>query len=199
MGKAMTLPARKRRLGVALAIALVWLAYAGVARADDQSVAAPAEPPVEEPASETPTAPAEPPAGEVPAAPGASGRSDSIVVVNPAVTEPALDAAFSAPAADSPAQAVIGGEDSGPRPDPGRSKRASPSVPDPHRLPPMPQAPAPAGAGASGSSGGGYSGGFLAALVGSLILVVPELGRALSLSLTPVRAPTLVAGLERPD
>ena len=211
----MTPPARKRRLGVALAIALVWLAYAGVARADDQSVAAPAEPPVEEPASETPTAPAEPPAeepasetptapaeppaGEAPAAPGASGRSDSIVVITPAGTEPAMDAAFSAPAADSPARAVIGGEDSGPRPDPGRGKRASPSLPDPHQRPPVPQAPAPAGAGASGSSGGGFSGGLLAALVGSLILVVPGLGRALSLSLTPVRASTLVAGLERPD
>lgn len=195
----MTLPARRRRLGIALAIALVWLAYAGVARADDQSVAAPAEPPAEEPASETPTAPAEPPASEAPAAPGASGPSDSIVVITPPGTGPAMDAAFSAPSADSPAHAVIGGEDSGPRPDPGRSKRASPSLPDPHQLPPVPQAPAPAGAGASGSSGGGFSGGLLAALVGSLILVVPGLGRALSLSLTPVRAPTLVAGLERPD
>ena len=126
---------------------------------------------------------------------GAMVMGDTVVFQDEVT--PAMDAAFSAPSADSPAHAVIGGEDSGPRPDPGRSKRASPSLPDPHQLPPVPQAPAPAGAGASGSSGGGFSGGLLAALVGSLILVVHGLGRALSLSLTPVRAPTLVAGQVR--
>jgi hypothetical protein len=225
--KAVTLPARKQRLGVALVIVLVCLAYAGVARAEDELVAAPAseapvapaeppaeepasetpaapaEPPAEEPASETPAAPAEPPAeepaSETPAAPAASGRGDSIVVIDSAATAPGIDAASLMPFSDSPAGAMIDGEESDLRSDPGRTKRASPSVPDPQQLPPRPQAPVPAGAGASGGSGGAFSGGLFAALVGSLILVTPGLGRVLSLSLTPMRAPTLVVDLERPD
>ncbi len=169
--------------------------------------AAPAEPPTEvtDPVSEPPAAPAEPPTevtdpvSEPPAAPAASGTGDSIVVINSASATPGIDAAFSAPSSDSSVGAVIGDEPSAPRSDSGRGKRASPSVLDPQRLPPGPQAPAPAGAGASVGSGGGFSGGLFAALVGSLILVAPGLGRVLSLSLTPVRAPTLVGGLERPD
>ncbi len=273
--KALTLPARKQRLSVALAIALVCLAYAGVARAEDQVAVAPAseappapaeppaedpasepppapaeppaedpasepppapaeppaedpasepppapaeppaedpasepppapaEPPAEDPASEPPPAPAEPPAedpaSEAPAAPVGSGSGDSIVVIDSAVTAPGIDAASLMPSSDSPAGAMIDGEASVLRSDPGRSKRASPSGPDPQQLPPAPQAPMPAGAGASGGSGGGFSGGLFAALVGSLILAIPGLGRVLSLSFTPLRAPTLVVDLERPD
>jgi hypothetical protein len=205
--KAITPPAGKQRLGVALAIAFVWLAYAGVARAEDQVVAAPgseaptasAEPPAEEPAGEAPTAPAEPPA-EAPASEAPAGpRNDSIVVIKSAVPAPSIVDAFSVPFPDSPARAVIDGEGSAPRSDPGRGKRASPSVPDPQRLPSGPQAPMPAGAGASGGSGGGFSGGFFAVLVGFLILMTPGLGQVLNLSLSPVRAPTLVASIERPD
>ena len=262
---AMTRPPKAPHLGVALAIALVCLAYAGVASAQvvtepvseppvapaeppaevtdpvSEAPAAPAEPPAEvtDPVSEPPAAPAEPPAevtdpvSEAPAAPAeppaevtdpvseppaapaeppaevtdpvseapaASGSGDSIVVINPASTTPGIDAAFSVPSSDSSAGAVNVGEPSAPRLDSGRSRRPSPSVLDPQRLPPAPApAPAPAGAGASGGSGGGFSGGLFAALVGSLILVAPGLGRVVSLSLTPVRAPTLVGGLERPD
>ncbi len=264
--KAMTRPAKTPHLGVALAVALICLAYAGVGRAQvvsepvgeapaapaeapaevtdpvseppaapaelpaevtdpvSEPPAAPAEPPAEvtDPVSEPPAAPAEPPAevtdpvSEPPAAPAeppaevtdpvseppaASGSGDSIVVINSASTTPGIDAAFSVPSSDSSAGAVIGREPSAPRSDSGRGKRSSPSVLDPQRLPPVPQAPAPspAGAGASGGSGGGFSGGLFAALVGSLIVVAPGLGRVVSLSLTPVRAPTLVGGLERPD
>jgi hypothetical protein len=168
---------------------------------------APAEPPAEvtDPVGEPPVAPAEPPAevtdpvGEPPVAPAAPGSGDSIVVIHSASITPGFDAAFFVPPSDSSAGAVIGGEPSPPRSDSGRGKRASPSVLDPQRLPLGPQAPAPAGAGASGGSGGGFSGGLFAALAGSLTLVAPGLGRVLSLSLTPVRAPTLVGGLERPD
>jgi hypothetical protein len=213
--KAMALPARKQRLGVALAI-LVSLAYAGVARAQvvaepvSEAPAAPAEPPAdvtEPPVSEPPTTPAEPPAdvteppvSEPPTTPAASGGGDSIVVINnSAATAPGNDAASSVPSLDFAAGAVIGADPSVPHSDPGRGKRASPSVPGPLRIPLAPQAPAPTGAGTSGGSGSGFSGGLFAALVGSLILVAPGLGRVLSLSLTPVRAPTLVASLERPD
>jgi hypothetical protein len=230
----MTRPPKTPHLGVALAIALVCLACAGVAPAHvgaepvseapaapaapaeppaevtdpvSEPPAAPAEPPAEvtDPVSEPPAAPAEPPAevtdpvSEPPAAPAAPGSGDSIVVINSASTTPGIDAAFSVPSSDSSAGAVIGGEPSAPRSDSGRGKRASPSVLDPQRLPTGPQAPAPASAGVSGGSGGGFSGGLFAALVGCLILVAPGLGRVLSLSLTPVRAPTLVGGLERPD
>ena len=205
---AMTRPPKAPHLGVALGIALVCLACAGVARAQvgaepvSEAPAAPAE--MTDPVGEPPTAPVEPPAevtdpvSEPPAAPAASG-SGSIVVINSASTTPSIDAAFSAPSSDSSAEAVIGGEPSAPRSDSGRGKRASPSVLDPQRLPTGPQAPAPASAGVSGGSGGGFSGGLFAALVGCLILVAPGLGRVLSLSLTPVRAPALVGGLERPD
>ena len=249
-------PPKTPHLGVALAIALVCLAWVGVAHAQvgaepvteapaepvtadppaavtdpvSEPPAAPAEPPadVTDPVSEPPAAPAEPPAdvtdpvseppvseppaapaeppaevtdpvSEPPAAPAASGRGDSIVVINSTSTTPGIDAAFSVPSSDSSAGAVLGGEPSAPRSDSGRGKRASPSVLDPQRLPTAPQAPAPASAGASGGSGGGFSGGLFAALVGCLILAAPGLGRVLSLSLTPVRAPTLVGGLERPD
>ena len=136
-----------------------------------------------------------PPASEAPAGP----RNDSIVVIKSAVPAPSIVEAFAVPFPDSPARAVVGGEGSAPRSDPGRSKRASPAVPDPQRLPSGPQAPMPAGAGASGGSGGGFSGGFFAVLVGFLILMTPGLGQVLNLSLSPVRAPTLVAGIERPD
>ena len=81
--RAMTRPPKTPHLGVALAIALVCLAYAGVARAQvvaepvSEPPAAPAEPPAEvtDPVSEPPAAPAEPPAevtdpvSEPPAAP----------------------------------------------------------------------------------------------------------------------------------
>jgi hypothetical protein len=191
-------PPKTPHLAVALAIALVCLACAGVARAQVGT----------EPVSEAPAAPVTPteapaevtdPVSEPPAAPTASGSGDSIVVTNSASTTPGIDAVFSVPSSDSSAAAVIGGEPSAPRSDSGRGKRASPSVLDPQRVPTGPQAPAPASAGVSGSSGGGFSGGLFAALVGCLILVAPGLGRVLSLSLTPVRAPTLVGGLERPD
>ena len=56
----------------------------------------------------------------------------------------------------------------------------------------------PAGAEPSGGSGGGFSGGFFAVLVGFLILMTPGLGQVLNLSLVRA-APTLVAGIERPD
>ena len=219
--------AGKQRLGVALAIALVCLAYAGVARAEDgrsprqparhpqhprnrppkagqRSPTAPAEepagerpphppePPAEDPPAKphrthgttrrrtrrrAPTAPAEPPAEtrrrapagprnhppeepaakpppaptEPPSRPPASEapqghEGDSIVVINSAVPAPSIVEVFSVPFPDSPAPAVIGGERLAPRSDPGRGKRASPSVPDPQRLPSGPQAPMPAGA-----------------------------------------------------
>ncbi len=244
----MTRPARNQRLGVALAVALVFCACAGVARADDRVVAAPlsevpaepveppvvetepvsevpaepveppvevtepvvevpAEPPVEvtEPVVEVPAEPMEPPVevtapvSEVPLAPVAPARGDSIVVISSAVVTPGVEAAFSVFSLDSSATPVMGNEASAPRSDPGRAKGGSPSVPDPRRLPPGPEAPAPTGVGASGGSAGGFSGGLLAALVGFLILVPPGLGQVLSLSPIPVRAPTLVAGLERPD
>ena len=226
----MTRPARNQRLGVALAVALVFCACAGVARADDRVVAAPlsevpaepVEPPVveTEPVSEVPAEPVEPPVevtepvvevpaeppvevtepvSEVPLAPVAPARGDSIVVISSAVVTPGVEAAFSVFSLDSSATPVMGNEASAPRSDPGRAKGGSPSVPDPRRLPPGPEAPAPTGVGASGGSAGGFSGGLLAALVGFLILVPPGLGQVLSLSPIPVRAPTLVAGLERPD
>ena len=226
----MTRPARNQRLGVALAVALVFCACAGVARADDRVVAAPlsevpaepVEPPVveTEPVSEVPAEPMEPPVevtepvvevpaeppvevtepvSEVPLAPVAPARGDSIVVISSAVVTPGVEAAFSVFSLDSSATPVMGNEASAPRSDPGRAKGGSPSVPDPRRLPPGPEAPAPTGVGASGGSAGGFSGGLLAALVGFLILVPPGLGQVLSLSPIPVRAPTLVAGLERPD
>ena len=263
----MTRPPTTPHLGVALVIALVCLAYTGVARAQvvvepvseppaapaeppaevtdpvseppaapaeppaevtdpvseppaapaeppaevtdpvSEPPAAPAEPPAEvtDPVSEPPAAPAEPPAevtdpvSEPPAAPAASGGGHSIVVINTASTTPGIDEAFSPPSPDSSAGAVIGRESSVPRSDSGRGKRPSPSVLDPQRLPPRPQAPTPAGAGAASGSGVGFSSGLLAALVGSLILLAPGLGRVVSLSLTPLRAPTLVGGLERPD
>jgi outer membrane biosynthesis protein TonB len=231
----MTRSARTPHLGVALAIALVFLAYVGVARAQvveepvSEAPAAPAEPPTdvteppvseppttpaepptdvtEPPVSEPPTTPAEPPTdvteppvSEPPKTPAASGSGDSIVVINSDAPAPGIDTAFSVPPSDSATGAVTGVDPSAPRSDPSRAgKRASPSVFDPRRIPTVPRAPAPAGAGASGGSGGGLSGGLFAALVGSLILVAPGLGRLLSLSLTPLRAPTLVASLERPD
>jgi hypothetical protein len=235
----MTLPARKRRLGLALAISLVCLAYAGAARAEDQVLvpsvgevptapaeppaeapvggapatpaeepvggapATPAEPPAEEPVGEAPATPAEPPAEEpvdqAPAAPPGSRGNDSIVVIRSAPTAPTIDEAFSAPFSDPAVRAVIGGGDSTSRSDAGRSKPASRSLPDPPRLPPGPQAPLPAGSGASGGSGGGFSGGLFAALVGLLILAIPGLGQVLTLSASPVHAPTLVVSLERPD
>ncbi len=272
---AVTRPSKTPHLGAALVVALVCLAYAGVARAQvvpapvseppaapaappaeatdpeppaapaapaeppaeptdpvseppaapaeptapvSEPPAAPAEPPAEptDPVSEPPAAPAEPtdPVSEPPAAPAeppaeptdpvseppaASGRDDSIVVIDSAPTTSGIDEAFSTPSSDSSGGAVIGREPSVPRSDPGRGKRPSPSVLDPQRVPPRPQAPAPAGAGAASGSGVGFSSGLLAALVGSLILLAPGLGRVVSLSLTPLRAPTLVGGLERPD
>ena len=202
----MTLPARKRRLGLALAVSLVCLTYASVAHAEDQvfvpSVGqAPTAP--AEPVGEAPATPAEPPAEEpvkqAPAPHPGSRGDDSIVVIRSAPTAPTIDEAFAAPFSDPSVRAVIGGDDSTSRSDAGRSKRTSRSLPDPPRFPPGPQAPLPAGSGVSGGSGGGFSGGLFAALVGLLILAIPGLGQVLTLSASPVHAPTLVASLERPD
>src|SRR5262245_24311991 len=89
----MTLPARKRRLGLALAISLVSLAYAGVARAEDQVLVpsvgevptAPAEAPAEEPVGGAPATPAEQPIGGAPATPAEPPAEEPV----PAPTEPA--------------------------------------------------------------------------------------------------------------
>jgi hypothetical protein len=249
--KVMTRPPKGPHLGVALAIALVCLANAGVARAQvvgepvteapvapvdppagvptpvSEPPAEPTEPPAAEvptPVSEPPAEPTEPPAAEVPTPvseppaepteppaadvptpvskpPAPSGNGNSIVVITSGSTTPGIDAAFAMPPPDTSARAAINREPSTSRSDPGRGKSRAPAALDPQRFPPVPQAPAPspAGAGASSGSGGGFAGGLFAALVGTLIVLAPGLGRVVSLSLASVRPLTLVGVLERPD
>ena len=160
---------------------------------------APAEPPAEEPASEAPTPPAEPPA-EPPAseAPAAPRSDDSIVVIKSAVNAPSIVEPFSVPFPDSPARAVIDGEGSASRPDPHGASPLRLPFPIRNGFRQGLRRRCLRARGASGGSGGGFSGGFFAVLVGFLILMTPGLGQVLNLSLSP-RAPTLVAGIERPD